>query len=555
MKYLSNACIVFVLAVFMVQCEVVSDDLLQNPNSPSQGNASPDFLLNSMQIENENLYQAMNEKGAEVTRMLQMVGTRYDNAFQPQNLDFEWEKAYADILIDAKTLIPLATERELFVHAGIARVLRAYTLINLVDYFGDVPLSEALDESNFNPGVDTGADIYAAALVELDSARIDLAKEALAGPANDLYYDGDADAWITLANTLELKVLYQQRLVADNSTRINELLNGDVIDEADEEFVFQFSTNSSNPDSRHPEFIGNYLNGAAEYMSNYYMNELWQDKAIQDPRIRYYFYRQVAEPTTDVNEQDCINNLPPTHYDGNGNGEGVNDPFCEDWNDVGYWGRDHGNDDGIPPDNFLRTNFGVYPVGGRFDADQAEGVDPSDGLQGAGIHPMWMPFFTDFVRAEVALTLGNDEDAARAALEDGMRNSFEFVFDFSEAAVAAEDTSGMADPAGNVNAYVNEVLSRFDNASGADKLHVLAKEFYLALWGNGIEAYNLYRRIAPPQDAPNWNLQPNLSPSTGSFVRSMRYPSAFTERNSSVNPKEISVQIFWDTNPSGFADF
>ena len=30
-------------------------------------------------------------------------------------------------------------------------------------------------------------------------------------------------------------------------------------------------------------------------------------------------------------------------------------------------GRHHGNDEGIPPDNFTRTAVGVYPAGGSFD--------------------------------------------------------------------------------------------------------------------------------------------------------------------------------------------
>ena len=37
---------------------------------------------------------------------------------------------------------------------------------------------------------------------------------------------------------------------------------------------------------------------------------------------------------------------------------------------MGYWGRDHGNDEGTPPDNFTRTASGVYPAGGSFDGSE-----------------------------------------------------------------------------------------------------------------------------------------------------------------------------------------
>lgn len=571
MKTLINAILVCALALLTMQCEVVSDDLLQNPNAPSPSNVSPDFLLNNIQLSTAGLFNNMENEGAEITRMYHMFGNSYANAYSPQTFSSEWSGAYASILVDAKTLIPLANERQLFSHAGIARVLKANTLINLVDKFGDVPLSEALDEANFNPNVDTGQEVYNAAFAELDSAIIDLNKDELAGPANDLYYGGDDDAWITLANTLKLKILFQQRLVSGgaNAAAINSLLNGDVIDEPGEAFVFRYSQTSSNPDSRHPSFTNNYLAGAGDYMNNYYMNEFLavnNEKTVQDPRIRYYFYRQTDEPTNDPNEQDCVNNTPPAHFAGNtGSGRDGNDPFCEDWNDVGYWGRDHGNSGGIPPDNLLRSTYGVYPAGGRFDADQAEGVSDDQGLLGAGILPIWMPFYTDFVRAEVELTINNAPGAAALALEDAVRNSITFVIDFANGdnpagtdAVAKTDGSDFEPPQEDIDAYVADVLNIFNTSSGTQsKLNAIAKEFYLALFGNGMETHNLYRRVAPDKDAPNWDLQPHVeNPNPGTFIRSFIYPSAFVERNSSVEQKPGNgVKVFWDNNRDGFADF
>jgi hypothetical protein len=73
-------------------------------------------------------------------------------------------------LNDVKTLIPLAEQGEFFVHAGVARVVRASVLMNFVDIFGDVPYTEALDATNFNPKVDGGATIYTVALADLDKA-------------------------------------------------------------------------------------------------------------------------------------------------------------------------------------------------------------------------------------------------------------------------------------------------------------------------------------------------------------------------------------------------
>ena len=71
--------------------------------------------------------------------------------------------------------------------------------------------------------------------------------------------------------------------------------------------------------------------------------------------------------------------------------------------------------------------------------------------------------------------------------------------------------------------YVTAVLDRYDAAS--DKLDVVMKEYYIASFGNGIEAYNLYRRTGKPN-----NMAPLIDPgaaATASFPRTMPYPNSF----------------------------
>jgi len=50
----------------------------------------------------------------------------------------------------------LAAENGLSYYVGMGEVMQAYTLITLVDFFGDIPYSEALSGSeNLNPALDT----------------------------------------------------------------------------------------------------------------------------------------------------------------------------------------------------------------------------------------------------------------------------------------------------------------------------------------------------------------------------------------------------------------
>ncbi len=93
---------------------------------------------------------------------------------------------------------------------------------------------------------------------------------------------------------------------------------------------------------------------------------------------------------------------------------------------------------------------------------------------------------------------------------------------------------------------MDKVLQLYDNAgTDADRLNVIMKEYYLALWGNGVESYNNYRRTGMPK-----NIQPNLNPSPGPFLRSLIYPAVFALRNNNVTQKSTTnVKVFWDTNP------
>jgi hypothetical protein len=258
-----------------------------------------------------------------------------------------------------------------------------------------------------------------------------------------------------------------------------------------------------------------------------------------DPRIRYYFYRQVSATTTDVNELLCINVTPPPHYAGF--------VFCAVGD--GYWGRDFGDFSGIPPDNFKRTAFGVYPAGGNFDNSSFQAVNQNMGLKGAGILPIMNSAFTEFMKAEAALvfnspTIGNP----RTLLEQGIRKSIEKVKAFG-ASVAG--SSPLIPNTTAINNYVNDVLALYDAATTDDeRLQIIIKEYWIALFCNGIDAFNTYRRTGKPVD-----LQPTLQPSGGNAYRSFTYPSVYVTRNSTASQKpDNKVQVFWDTNPPDFID-
>ena len=545
MKRISTIISATALLVFIVgSCDFFNMDLTEDPDEVTLSDANPDYALNAMQVDFKNFlndddpanWNGMNKFGMEVVRMMNPWGGTYENAYNPTNFDNVWNNAYQGLLMDACTFLPVYEEKEWWIHAGITKVLQAYTLVTLVDFFGDVPWSESFDPTNFNPVADDDQATYDVAISKLDEAIADLARETKATPSYDLFYGGDAAAWTTLAKTLKLKIYLNLRLIdAPGATSmINSLItDGDLISEPSQNWCFEYSRNTDNPDCRHPYFTYNYLNGGNDYMANYYMWTLYEEKPVVDPRMRYYFYRQVLASSEDFQELPCYGTDRPAHYP-------VDIPFCT-LND-GYWGRDHLDDDGIPPDTRKRTLWGVYPAGGEFDSDIGLPGQASSGLQGAGAEVIMLDSYVKFMLAEAALTLGTSGDPKQLMLE-GVQASIDYVMAFGEELAVPEFIPTQED----IDAYLAEVENLYDNAaSETERLEVIVKEYYIALFGNGIESYNLVKRTTMPS-----NLQPALLEAPGDFPRTFNYPADCVNLNSSISQKPHTVQVFWDTNPAG----
>ena len=539
-------CMVFV--VVMNSCETTDLDLTEDPNALNPDDASTNGYINSIQVDFGRLIASLEVEASETVRILNMDGRVYQQAFSPVRFNEEWEDAYQKILADVRRLIPLAEEAEEYYHIGMAQVLEAYVIITLVDLFGDVPYQEAFQgQANFNPGVagDGGESVYVAAVGLLDDAIENFERDAQTEPSDDLFYGGNWDNWIKAANSIKMKIYVTTRLVDPGAAdAFNAIVaSGDYIDEVSEDFQFPWGTSFNNPDARHPNYVSDYTpSGANTYMSNWYMDYMQSSKVgngniafeSADPRMKYYFYRQTDFIPNNPNLIDCAGSNAPSHY-------GADDAYCSLNN--GYWGRDHGDDAGVPPDGQLRTTFGVYPTGGRFDDNSFEVIASiSLGAGGAGITPIMLASWTDIMRAEMALEVGNDAGAANILLQSGITKSFEKVRLFG-----ARDANADFSTAPSVDldaAYVREVGQLFAAAGADERLDLLGSEYFVTLFGNGLDGFNFYRRTGRPS-----TLQPNLErPSeVGEFFRSFLYPPVFVERNSSVSQKTgVTDQVFWD---------
>lgn len=531
MKTMKSKIIIMLFSLVLIT-GCVELDLLNDPSSLSPESADPELLLNNVQLQfvyaiayNEDNEDGINVRASEFVRMQHLFGA-YSGPFSLNSgsIDNLWTNMYRETLQDINMLLPLAEERNLQGHIGVAKIIQAYTYVTLVDAFGDVPFTEALlGNENPNPKTDNGQDIYTAMFTVIDEGIAAINSSGAVMP-NDLFYGGDKAKWIKMANTLKFKMYAQMRLIGDYSTEINKLISTGIINSSSEDFQFQYSTiASSTGESRHPYYALNYdADGADDYLNSYYVNLLKDDKGFEDPRLRYYFYRQTTEiPTGD--------NLPCEGEDGFN--------FCY-LGDL-YWTRDHGNDDGVPPDGLKRSTYGLYPVGGVFDADKFTSVATTIGAGGAGIFPFILSSYVKFLQAESALMTGTTGNP-RSLLEEAIRDSMDKVLNFNPSQVDGDFAASPTD----VEDYITFVLDQYDAAlSDTEKLDVIMKEYYIALWGNGIEAWNNYRRTSLPSD-----LSPHVN-TPGEFPRSFVYPATVVNTNSSISQKPVTIKVFWDTNP------
>jgi hypothetical protein len=547
-------------------CKKQFDKLLTNPNYPSPSTADVDLYLNEVQLDFNNFWTTAGDYGGQLSRQQHWNGPFYRNGYTPSSFDGQWTTAYTGVLTNANALIPLAISQRKYLQAGIARILKAYTLGTLVDNFGDVPYSEAtLGNDNTIPKIDGGAAIYAAVQGLLDSAIADLSKpNATTFVGNDLFYGGNKANWTTFAKTLKLKFYMQARLVDNTVTsKIQALLTeNNLIKTAAEDFVFRYGTSVTAPDSRHTHYAADYTNnGNGEYLSNYFIWLVSTQKyngvannTNGDPRVRYYFYRQVgnynwatsATCPCFAKSQFGSSNFPSWY-------PAVPDktPYCTVGK--GYHGRDHGDNSGGPPDGSFTTAMGVYPAGGQFDANQFKTVTSTLGGQGAGINPIWLSSFTSFLKAEAALTLGiTSAGTARSLLSDGVTASISKVVAFPATVNVSPDPAYTPAASQTAN-YINLVLSNYDTATSNDsRLNIIMSEYYIALWGNGVEAYNNLRRTGKPAAIQIAVAVAN----PGFFMRSFFYPSVFVNRNSNApaqkDPGNAVQKVFWDNNPDNF---
>jgi hypothetical protein len=425
------------------------------------------------------------------------------------NNDFNYWDGMYDNLADYDYVIKNAAKDNATYLVGPAKIMTAYVYQKLVDLYGNVPYTEAMDAANnLEPKYDNAQTIYEDLIVKLTEAIADI--KAATFPSTDLSditFKANKTNWIQLANTLKLRILIRQSNMTGRTAyitgKINEIItegSGFLTDNAYVQPGYTKSSGKLNP------FYNNY---------GYDQN---------DAQVQNYAYRKMGAVI--VNFLKNTNDLfrlqriaaPKTGADPN--------------NQLSYVGIPLGGDGST----YLEANTSSI---GSMQIVKGDASRSSILMSAAEAY---------FLRAEAAerygiAALGN----ARTLYETGVTWAFRLAAATQTGTATA--TTAQADAAAATYLASGQPLVDWDDSP--DHLRAIWVQKYLALVHvDGLEAWSEYRRTNSTTSTGSVPTNPQSVSTTSAQPVRLYYPLREQNVNSSnyTNVNVFTNRIFWDVN-------
>jgi hypothetical protein len=167
----------------------------------------------------------------------------------------------------------------------IIDILKVYCFHQLVDIFGMIPYTDALDIENVYPRYEDGATVYNALFAELDAAIAGLNPAEESFGSADLYYGGDVSAWVKFANTLKIKmaITISDANAAQAKAAVEAALPG-AFESSDDDCLMPYQTASPNQNPLYEEIIST---GRKDFVAANTIIDMMN--GLDDPRRASYF--------------------------------------------------------------------------------------------------------------------------------------------------------------------------------------------------------------------------------------------------------------------------
>ncbi|RZJ95425.1 MAG: SusD/RagB family nutrient-binding outer membrane lipoprotein [Hymenobacter sp.] len=426
-------------------------------------------------------------------------------------------------------------------HAAIARIMKAYNYLLLVDEWGDIPYTDALKGAgNTTPKYDSAASIYLDLITQLTGAISDINAAAAVSTSRtvggeDIVFGGNMVRWKRFANSLKLRILLRESqtgnatlnaYVATQMAALQTAADGFILTDVVAQPGYAQNAGQQNP------FYNRYGytpagNSATErqyqiptqYILNQYLNN-------NDPRLTQY-YVIGARGATGAQVPEWIGARP-----GEASSPSFNAPLVAS--------------------RFLGSNTGTAataPAGGFF-----KGLNAPTIIMHLSEHL--------FSKAEAEtrnlITNGNAADDYQNGLVAAFQTAYR-TGNTTPAAVPADPTTSTATgltqyrtyiAANTANPLVNFAIA---TSNGLGKQPIIIYQKYLAMNTLGsVEAWDDYRRTGlPALSAGGPGLPVSIqssSPRADRLPTRLIYPITETTTNGANLPTGTTqfTKIFWD---------
>lgn len=333
-KIIYIACSLFVTAATIISCERDISSLNVNPKRPEVV-PSQNLVASSQQYlaalwvtpsVNSNISRFFTQQWTE-TQYIDETNYNFVTRNQPQN---HYNTIMRDVLgplKQASVFLDAEAESTTYSSADQAKIktnkkatielLSLFAWANLVDTFGNVPYTEALQNTTGNlilqPKYDDAAAIYASIQTRLDAALASITP-SLPGYSTDVVYKGNMGKWIKFGNTLKLQMGLNLADVqpATAKSLVESAYAGGVILAAADNYNHPFVAGQF----ANPIYQNLVASGRDDFLpSDVYINNLI---AKNDPRLPKYFTpladgTYVGGPYGDLATYNNFSHINPTY--------------------------------------------------------------------------------------------------------------------------------------------------------------------------------------------------------------------------------------------------
>lgn len=282
----------------LMSCTKNISELNNNPKAPEEvpgeglfSNAQLSFtnIMTTPNV-NQNIFELIVQFWAETTYPQE---SQYDLGERniPQNW---WTILYRDVIKDYDQAKVLIRQEQAFStpdqkvkdnKLAITEICEAFAYSVVLNTFGNIPYTEAMNPDNTTPKFDDAKTVYYALLDSLDACIQKLDPNYGSFGDNDLIYGGDVSKWIKFANSLKLKL---GLLIADSdpakAKSVVESAAPYVFTSNDDNAVFQYL---SAPPNVNPIWTNLVQSNRNDFVPAKTLIDTMN--ALNDPRRPFYF--------------------------------------------------------------------------------------------------------------------------------------------------------------------------------------------------------------------------------------------------------------------------